>query len=175
MITYLRAPRRCLRSRWDRNPNSNFLPEHFPKKRSLKLTSSRLQAEGAKPPRRRVPCRFLSPTHRIQQKGYNESCKANPTTPHLPLSFLRQVKLILTRPKLPSSLHPPRNRRTGFDTQCKQLLVVQEVNIAWGMTGFHNLPLSLRLRTSPQSLVVAGFLARRPCDLRTWFPGPSRV
>ena len=32
----------------------------------------------------------------------------------------------------------------------------------------------LRLRTSPQSLVVAGFLARLPCDLRTWFPGPSR-
>ena len=31
-----------------------------------------------------------------------------------------------------------------------------------------------RLRTSPQSLVVAGSLARRPCDLRTWFPGPSR-
>jgi hypothetical protein len=31
-----------------------------------------------------------------------------------------------------------------------------------------------QLRTSPQSLVVAGFLARRPCDLRTWFPGPSR-
>ncbi len=26
----------------------------------------------------------------------------------------------------------------------------------------------------PQSLVAAGFLARRPCDLRTWFPGPSR-
>ena len=32
----------------------------------------------------------------------------------------------------------------------------------------------LRLRTSPQSLVAAGSLARRPCDLRTWFPGPSR-
>src|SRR5207342_3679334 len=32
----------------------------------------------------------------------------------------------------------------------------------------------LKLRTSPQSLVVAGFLARLPCDLRTWFPGPSR-
>ncbi len=31
-----------------------------------------------------------------------------------------------------------------------------------------------RLRTSPQSLVVAGSLARRPYDLRTWFPGPSR-
>src|SRR6478752_2974718 len=31
-----------------------------------------------------------------------------------------------------------------------------------------------RLRTSPQSLVVAGSLARLPCDLRTWFPGPSR-
>lgn len=32
----------------------------------------------------------------------------------------------------------------------------------------------LRLRTSPQSLVVAGSLARGPCGLRTWFPGPSR-
>src|SRR3954452_21584136 len=31
-----------------------------------------------------------------------------------------------------------------------------------------------RLRTSPQSLVVAESLARRPCDLRTWFSGPSR-
>ena len=30
------------------------------------------------------------------------------------------------------------------------------------------------LRTSPQSLVVAESLARWPCDLRTWFPGPSR-
>jgi hypothetical protein len=32
-----------------------------------------------------------------------------------------------------------------------------------------------RLRTSPQSLVVAESLARRPCDLRTWFSGPSRA
>src|SRR3954451_9819218 len=31
-----------------------------------------------------------------------------------------------------------------------------------------------RLRTNPQSLVVAESLARRPCDLRTWFSGPSR-
>ncbi len=31
-----------------------------------------------------------------------------------------------------------------------------------------------RLQTSPQSLIVAGFLARLSCDLRTWFPGPSR-
>ncbi len=30
------------------------------------------------------------------------------------------------------------------------------------------------LRTSPQSLVVAESLARWPCDLRTWSPGPSR-
>src|SRR6202795_2653723 len=32
----------------------------------------------------------------------------------------------------------------------------------------------LKLRTSPQSLVVAESLARGPCDPRTWFPGPSR-
>src|SRR5918993_2975983 len=32
----------------------------------------------------------------------------------------------------------------------------------------------LRLRTSPQSLVAAGSLARLPCGRRTWFPGPSR-
>ena len=32
----------------------------------------------------------------------------------------------------------------------------------------------LRLRTSPQSLVAAWFLARLPCGRRTWFPGPSR-
>jgi hypothetical protein len=31
----------------------------------------------------------------------------------------------------------------------------------------------LWLRTSPQSQSAAGSLARRPCDLRTWFPGPS--
>jgi hypothetical protein len=31
-----------------------------------------------------------------------------------------------------------------------------------------------RLRTSPQSLVAAWFLARRPCGRRTWFQGPSR-
>ena len=30
------------------------------------------------------------------------------------------------------------------------------------------------LRTSPQSQIVAGSLARLPCGLRTWFPGPSR-
>ena len=28
--------------------------------------------------------------------------------------------------------------------------------------------------SKPRSLVAAGFLARGPCDLRTWFPGPRR-
>ena len=32
----------------------------------------------------------------------------------------------------------------------------------------------LRLRTNPQSLVAAWFLARLPCGRRTWFQGPSR-
>ena len=31
-----------------------------------------------------------------------------------------------------------------------------------------------RSLSKPQSLVAAGSLARWPCDLRTWFPGPTR-
>ena len=55
----------------------------------------------------------------------------------------------------------PARRPPGTRKRPKELVGTSVRRVLW-------------LRTSPQSLVAAGFLARRPCGRRTWFPGPSR-
>ena len=73
-------------------------------------------------------------------KGYNRANEANPIRTNLPSNFLRQIKLILTRPKLQDLTTNAQEPRVQGISSARTTRTPRRVSRAPGKTGFHRLP-----------------------------------